>query len=744
MRIRFFFATLLLLTLAFPAAAADERLTIAAIYDPAERIQTGGSVASGVQWIDDRSYLWPRTNERGEVVELLAVDAGSGRTRVVMTPDRFSDALRDSIGTAPDEARRIFSRAGWVLSPDRSRLLLNLARDLWLFELSTARVQRLTSTEAEEKVPSFSPDGKRISFVRDNDLYVVAADGSRERRLTTSGSSEILNGILDWVYQEEIYGRNNFHGHWWSPDSRRIAFLQLDESRVPHFTLIDDIPYHQRVEVMRYPKAGDPNPGVKLFVVDAVGGAPRAIDTSKYTSGDHLIVSVGWTADGRSVSYQVQNRIQTWLDLNTANPVSGDSRTLFRDATPAWIKRTGEPKWLRDGSFLWLTEREGAEHIYHYRADGTLVRKLTDGPWEVSRIEGVDEGAGWVWFTANERSVHGSDVYRVRLDGGAPQRLTARAGTNSATFSPKMSWFTGRWSDIGTPVQTRLHRGDGAEVRMIDENRVPQLARYRLSKPEFVTIPARDGVPLDAVLIRPPDFDPGRKYPVFQATYAGPQAPQVRNGWGGPTHLFYQYLAQNGFVVFIADNRTATGRGAAGAWPLYRNFGELELRDLEDAANWLAAQPWADGERMLLSGWSFGGYMVSYALTHSRRWQAGIAGGSVTDWRDYDSIYTERYMGLPQENPEGYRKSSPRFAAAGLHGELLLIHGLLDDNVHPQNTIQFADELMKAGKQFRMMMYPRSRHGITDPKLVQHMRTLMFEFAKETVGTGKGEEASGH
>jgi dipeptidyl-peptidase-4 len=279
-----------------------------------------------------------------------------------------------------------------------------------------------------------------------------------------------------------------------------------------------------------------------------------------------------------------------------------------------------------------------------------------------------------------------------------------------------------------TPPQVRLHRGDGSEVRVIAENPVSVLAQYRLSKPELLQVATRDGFVMEAMMIKPPDFDPSRRYPVYQFTYGGPQAPQVRNAWGGSQYIYHQFLAQKGIIVWICDNRTASGKGIESAWPVYRNFGELELRDIEDGIAWLNEQPYVDDTRIGIHGWSYGGYMTAYALTHSKSFAMGIAGGTVTDWRAYDTVYTERYMGLPEDNAKGYRRSAPRWAAADLHGALLLLHGTIDDNVHAANTLQFAHELQKAQKPFEMMLYPKSRHGITDPELVKHMRRLMVDF----------------
>src|SRR6185436_19507608 len=289
------------------------------------------------------------------------------------------------------------------------------------------------------------------------------------------------------------------------------------------------------------------------------------------------------------------------------------------------------------------------------------------------------------------------------------------------------------WSDVNTPSQVRLHRNDGSEVRVIAENSVAALTQFKLSKPEFVQVTTRDAFVMEAMMIKPPDFDPSRRYPVYQFTYGGPHSQQVRDSWRGTEGMYHQLLAQKGIIVWVCDNRTASGKGAESTWQVYRNFGELELRDIEDGLAWLKKQPYVDASRIGIHGWSYGGYMTSYALTHSTSFAMGIAGGTVSDWRDYDTVYTERYMGTPEDNPDGYRRSSPRFAAADLHGALMLIHGTIDDNVHVANTLQLAYELQKAQKPFRLMLYPKSRHGVTDPAQIHHLRTMMFNFILETL-----------
>jgi dipeptidyl-peptidase-4 len=465
-------------------------------------------------------------------------------------------------------------------------------------------------------------------------------------------------------------------------------------------------------------------------VVSVDGGPVRWIDISAFDSAEPLIARVTWTTwtGGRArVVYALQNREQTWLELFAADPESGASQSLLRESRTNWVEALDVPHRLSDGSFLWLSDRTGSRRVYRITLDGTSTA-LTNDSWDVRKVEAVDEGAGWVYCTATDDSGLGIQLYRAGLDGSAVEQVTKRPGNHSVSFSDNRRYFIDTFSDVHTPPQTWLYTASGEPVRAIEPNLVDHLRHYRVNRPEFLQVAARDGMNLDAMLIRPPDFDPAKRYPVLCYVYSGPQTPVVWDRWGGQTYLWHQMLAQHGYVIWLCDNRSASRRGVATALPIHGRLGECELEDIEDGLAWLKSQPWVDSERIGIWGWSYGGYMTCYALTHSKLFKVGIAGAPVTDWHNYDSIYTERYMGLPRLNPEGYRKSSPLVAADSLHGRLLLVHGTVDDNVHLSNTIQFAAALQRSGKQFEMMLYPKSRHSVTDPSQLRHMRELMTRF----------------
>ena len=435
------------------AVAQQKLLSIDDLYDPDTRIDFSGDPASGLTWISDTHYLQSRQNPADQRTELVKVEATTGETEPLFDVAQMEAAIAALPGITPEEARRIARRRPAMMKMNMNRTststVLTIAGDLYYYEFGADQAQRLTFSPGDEKEVSFSPDGATVAFVRNHNIYVVDLENGRERALTTDGNTEVLNGMLDWVYQEEIYGRGTFRGYWWSPDSSRIAFLQLDERPVPEFTVIDHLPYRLGVETWDYPKAGDPNPTVKIGVVPVAGGAPIWFGTDEYAPVQFLIVNVGWTADSSRVIYQVQNREQTWLDLNLGDVETGKSSTLFRETTEAWVNVNGSPTWLDDGSFLWLSERSGWKHIYHYRADGSLIRQITNGQWEVRTLHGVNEGEGgsWIYLSGTERTHLGSDVYRVKLDGSRLTRL-------SEALAPTRPTSTHRSPITSTPGAT--------------------------------------------------------------------------------------------------------------------------------------------------------------------------------------------------------------------------------------------------------------------------------------------------
>ena len=739
---------LLALFLLVPFASAQEKLlTVDEIFspDPAVRVPFGGSTVRVTWTADGRSFRQLRDGR------LVRVNAETGEATPFFDDKRFAAALVTAAGMSTTDANRISNSITLQFDKSESAILLNQANDLWHYTIATGNLKRLTNSNEEEAEADFSPDGKWISFVRANDLFVVGVENGREKQLTRDGSKNIYNGSLVWVYEEELYGRGNKRGYWWSPDSSKIAFLRLDDSKVPPFIIPNDTVTDQVIENTPYPQPGDPNPVVRLGVADVLrssfgpnagripgigrrlpssvqrfGDAVKFADLSAYRPEDLLIARVAWNNAG-SVVFQALNREQTFLDLNAMLP-NGKVEKMMQETTAAWVEVYDNPEFLKDGSMIWQSARNGWRHLYLYDSRGQLTRQLTNGKWEIRNFYGVDPDNLWAYFSATKDSHIAENVYRVKIADGTVERISQGNGSHSALFNPTFTHYVGGWSDVNSPAKQRLNKADGSVVRMINENQVDALAQYKLGPADFLNVKTRDGFEMEAMMIRPPEFDANKKYPVLIYTYAGPHAPQVRNGWGGSRYMWFQMLAQKGYVVWVCDNRSASGKGEESAWPIYKRMGELELRDIEDGVSYLKSLTFVDPERIGMFGWSYGGFMTSYAMTHSKSFKMGIAGGTVSDWALYDSIYTERFMLTPQNNQAGYDRTSVLKAAKNLHGRLLLIHGSMDDNVHMQNTTKLIYELQKAGKQFDLMLYPTQRHGISNPAQVHHWYSMMTDY----------------
>lgn len=704
--------------------AQEKLLSIDDIYDPAKRVAFSGRPLQIRGWTKDGVSYKQFTGG-----QMVGVNALNGKPTELYDTKKFVSILTQTDGFSLDEANKIGQTPFPQFNEAGTAILINHNNDVWIYDIPGGTVKRLTNNKEEELEADFSPDGKMVSFVKGMNLFVVEVASGKEKQLTRDGGEKILNGYLDWVYEEELYGRGNKRGYFWSPDSHFIAFLRTDENPVPKFVLTDDTVTDQRVENTDYPQAGDPNPLVTLAIADVDDAKVRFVDLSKYEPENFLISRVAWSPDSKAVVFQAQDREQTFIDLNAANTTDGKYTTLFNERTAAWTEAIDNPVYLKDGSFIWQSERDGFRHLYHIAKDGRMMRQITKGRWEVGEFYGVDEKNGWAYFSARgEKDWIGNYIYRIKLDGSGLKRLTETAGTHRADFNPTFTHFIDSWSDINTPPQTRLYRADGTLEKVLDENKVDVLKDYKLGKPDFLKVKTRDGFEMEAMMIKPPDFDPSKKYPVFAFTYSGPHAPSVRNGWGGSQMMWHQMLAQKGYIIWICDNRTASGKGVESTWAVYKKFGQTETQDLQDGFDYLKSLPYVDGERLGMWGWSYGGFMTSYFMTHTKTLKMGIAGGLVGDWALYDSIYTERYMLMPKNNPDGYEKNSVIGAAKNLNGRLLIIHGVMDNNVHMQNSIKLVYELQKAGKQFDFMPYPTQQHGVRNPLQVKHLYTMMADY----------------
>lgn len=707
------------------AVADDGKLSLEMLYHPLKKEKFEPRPLTRLSW--DQQNRLIESEVKDGVVKLSVVQPATWEKQALTVDGNILRYLK-AAGIDDKAAQGLAEKLGQQVQPEVKSYLFSYKNDLWLLDLQNARARELTHTpdQAEDEA-ILSPDAKSVAYLKGNDLYLTDIASATEKRLTSGGSETNLNGRLDWVYMEEIYGRGKLRAFWWAPDSQKLAFLNFDESKVPVYTLSGDHAQPLKTNLTRYPKAGDPNPTVRLGIVDKNG--KLSWTENPYPEKETLIVQVGWTPDGKLLAGW-QDRVQTWLDLRLYDAQLQQSKVIVRETSPAWTERLPFPVFLKDGGFIWESDRSGHRHLYRYDQHYQLQKVITSGDWDVRSVYGVDEARQRILFSANQRNPIGNDVYSVNLNGEGMQRLTQEAGTHNVRWNKTFTHFLDSWSSLKQTPKQALFNDEGQQLRLIDDVGMPEKMRgLRLAKVSQQQIRARDGFLLESLLYLPPDFDPAKKYPVYQHLYAGPMAPQVNDRWSND--LYHHFLAQQGYVVWVLDNRSASNKGVASAWPIHKKLGQLELQDQLDGLAWLRQQGWADMDRIALNGWSYGGYFTSYAMTHSKAWKIGFVGAPVTDWRLYDSVYTERYMGLPQENASGYDQGSVLKAAKDLHGEILIMHGTMDDNVHPQNTVMLIDELIKGGKDYSLQLYPGAGHGPRGDWTIWSLQKAKWEFLQK-------------
>jgi dipeptidyl-peptidase-4 len=710
---------------------AGQALTVERIW-AAGQPSLSGSLTQGLQWSPDGKLLtyFQRSGQGREArTDIWALDVASGQRRVLVEMAKLESLVapaaeqRGVAAVATGLARVAPQRYQW--SPRGDALLITVQGNLVWYDLKTQSGKKLTSFKTPPRDAKISPDQRWVSYVREHNVWAVEVATGKERALTTGGREELLRGELDWVYPEELSIRT---AYWWSPDSTKIAFLEMDQRSVTRYPIVNFTSFTGETEWMRYPKAGDANPAVRVGVVAVRGGAPKWMDTG--AEKDIYLARVDWLPDSRRLAIQRLNRGQTKLDLLLADAATGRAQVILTELDNHWINIQDDLYFFRDGNrFLWSSDRDGWLHLYLYDLSGAKLAQITRGHWEVLGTVRVDETNNAVYFLATEKTPLETHLYRAPLDGSTVTRITRADGSHGVNMAPDAAHFVDTWSTAMTPPRQDLVRADGSLVLAINENKVPQLADYHLSPVEFFTVRGADGTELNAMMIKPPEFDAKRKYPVLVYTYGGPHAQIVRNAWGGANFLWHQLMAQKGYLIFGLDNRGSSGRGKAFETAIYRNLGKNELGDQLAGVAWLKSQPYVDGARIGIWGWSYGGYMTCFAMLNAAdTFKAGFAGAPVTDWRQYDTIYTERYMGRPQDNPDGYRDSSPVHQAAKLKGKLLIAHGTADDNVHYANTIALMEQFIRAGKYAEVFSYPGRGHGIGDPAARVHLFNRVTQF----------------
>ncbi len=695
------------------SSAQNKRLTFAQAYQFREpRILNRPPSLRG--WIDDQNYLEKRIVD-GKVF-LLKINAGSCEEIVLVDysdidinlPDGFKSASADEV------------------TSDYNGFLFNKDNDLYYYNQSKNEFRRLTENDAEEDNPTFSPDGNKVAFTRDHNLFVTDLNTGNETQLTFDGSDSVYNGWSSWVYMEEILGRSTAHlAYLWSPNSEMITFLHTNDSPVPLFPIFNSEGAHGSLEWWRYPQPGDPNPEVKLGIVNLSNKKITWI--GKDSNIDQYTAWPSWTKDSKELFYQVLNREQDSLAILSANPFTGKNHLVYSEIQPTWVEFFEDVYLFEDGSgFLLRSDKDGWRHLYYYYMSGKLIKKLTEGDWDVNKIVQVDEKNKQIFFESSKDEQLGNHLYKINLDGTGLTKLTNSEGTHSTTVSSNGSYFYDTYSNLTTPPKIKLFDSIGIPVKMIADRKSEIFDDYNLGKSEIFYIKTSDGVELPATWILPPDFDSNKKYPVVFSVYGGPGRNDVENKFSAYLERFY--FADNNIIYFAVDHRGSGHFGKKGESLMYRNLGKWEMNDYIEAVKWLKQKSFVDSTKIGITGGSYGGYVAALALTYaSSYFNYGIAEYSVTDWKLYDDVYTERYMDTPEENPEGYDFGSILSHINNYKGKLLLIHGTMDENVHMQNTLQVVDALTNTDKDFELMLYPGARHGVGFPKW-NHVNHLKMNF----------------
>jgi len=673
-------------------------------------------------WTDDTHYLL-RTFDADKKPVTQSVDVKTGKSITVPPAKGDRELLNESLPSG------ITIGLNDVVCPDMKSVVIVKDNDLWLFVMGEKELRRLTSDEKAEINVRFSPDGRKVAYTKERDLYVFDIDRNKEIRLTSDASKDVYNGYAAWVYYEEILGRpSRYAAFWWAPDGNNIAWLRFDESEVPVFTLnrLDEADgIHGTLEIVHYPKPGDPNPKVKMGIANIATGKTSWVKTDY--SVDQYLAWPFWTPDSRQLAIQVLNRDQNDLKIILADPLTGDFKQIYEESWKTWIEFHEDIYVMKNGTgFIIRSYKNGWDNLYYIGWDGKQIAQLTNLDFRVTSIDRVDEALKTVYFSAAGPESTDNHAFRVGMDGKNLTQLTIGSGSHNANISPKGNYYTDTWNSITSAGSILAYDKRGKMLREIHKFEQPAYNPAEHPKSEFVKILTSDGLfNMPAVITYPLNFDPSNKYPVVFTIYGGPDAKNINNRWQGTNPSWY---AQNGIITFAVDHRGSGQFGRKGLDYLHRSLGKWEILDYADAVKWLTAKPFVDAAKIGITGTSYGGYMTCLALTKGAEyWTHGFAGSSVTDWRLYDNVYTERFMDTPQDNPDGYKDGSTLTFASNLKGRLYLNHGDLDDNVHMQNSIYLISKLEDAGKSFQFMLYPNGRHGWGGAKAI-HSRNEANQF----------------
>ena len=695
----------LLFFIGMSSVFGQQKITVESIFTGAFRTK-GMDALQAMNTTNQYTVLNPNQARNGQQIDLYDYASLKKVATLIDTKDfpQLSDGI-DSYSFSEDEKQ--------ILIANNTQPIFrhSFTADYFLYNITSKQLVKLFDFPVQE--PTLSPDGKKIAYAKDNNLFVYDIASKTTTSITTDGKkNSIINGITDWVYEEEFAFVKAFD---WSADSKKIAFIRFDESEVPEFSMsIFQKELYPKVETFKYPKAGEKNAVVSLHIYDVASQAKKDVNLGNYS--DFYIARMQWTNDANVLSAQVLNRHQDNLDLLFIDGTTAAAKVVLNEKDKAYIDVTDNLTFLKDNSFIWTSEKDGFNHIYLYDKTGKLINQVTKGNWEVTNYYGFDEKTKTIFYQSVENGSINRDIYRIGLDGKNKVRLSSKVGTSAATFSPNFQYFITTFSSATQPpVYTLNDAKAGKQLQMIEENQTlsNNLKGFNLPTKEFSVLKTEKGIELNMWMMKPKDFDTTKKYPVFMFQYSGPGSQQVNNDWNSGDDYWFASLTQKGYIVVCVDGRGTGFKGAAFKKVTQKELGKYEVIDQIDAAKVLGSYSFVDKSRIGIFGWSFGGFMASNCILKGNDvFKMAIAVAPVTNWRFYDSIYTERYMQTPQENPSGYDDNSPINHVQKLKGKFLLIHGSADDNVHVQNSMQMMEALIQANKQFDSQIYPDKNHGI--------------------------------
>lgn len=653
------------------------------------------------------------------------------------------DTLLDKENLKTKEGKKV-KIDDYSFNADESKILITTDQEdiyrhstkgyFYIYDRDNETLKTLSDTsKGKQRLAEFSPDGKHIAFVRNNNLFMVNWETGKETAITEDGEkNKIINGTCDWVYEEEFSFTKGFY---WSPKGNYLAYYRFDKSDVKQFqmTYYKDKLYPQEYK-FKYPKAGEDNSIVSIHTYELESGKTRTMDVGEET--DQYIPRIKWTSKDNILAVQRLNRLQNNLDILYARAESGKSEVVYNEENPYYIEITDNWRFLEDNSFIFTSEKSGYNHIYHIRPGKKKDKQLTKGNWVVTEVKGVDKENGQIYYMSAETSPLERNLYRVNLKGDNKTRITEKDGTHEVEFSGNFSYFLDTWSTADQPPVYSIRKKDGSLVETLRDNQSvkDRMEEYNFSGMEFIQVPTEDNIMMNGFMIKPPDFDKNKEYPMVMFVYGGPGSQEVSNSWGSLNYAWFEYMAQQGYIVACVDNRGTGYRGQEYKKATYRELGKLETIDQINAAKYFGNKSYIDSSRIGMFGWSYGGYMTLLCMTKGNDYfSTGVAVAPVTNWRFYDTIYTERFMRTPQENGENYDSNSPLSHISKLKGDLLLVHGMADDNVHLQNSMRLIKKMVHKNIDFDMQLYPNKNHAIYGGYTRLHLFNKITEYFKENL-----------